>query len=94
MADFSCATSHWPAPMSWEAPVRFRVSVVGRSACPHRLQRQVEALVCGLHVGPVVGGVVGKSKFSFDIWGDTINTAARPAGVERTEWNHPKGCLV
>jgi hypothetical protein len=32
MADFSCAstkrTSHWPAPMSWEAPVRFRVSVV------------------------------------------------------------------
>jgi hypothetical protein len=32
MADFSCAwtkrTSHWPAPMSQEAPVRFRVSVV------------------------------------------------------------------
>jgi hypothetical protein len=31
MADFSCAstkrTSHWPAPMSWEAPARFRVSV-------------------------------------------------------------------
>jgi hypothetical protein len=32
MADFSCAStkrrSHWPAPMSREAPVRFRVSVV------------------------------------------------------------------
>jgi hypothetical protein len=32
MADFFCAstkrTSHWPAPMSREAPVRFRVSVV------------------------------------------------------------------
>jgi hypothetical protein len=32
MADFPCAstkrTSHWPARMSWEAPVRFRVSVV------------------------------------------------------------------
>ncbi len=32
MADFVCAstkrTSHWPAPTSWEAPVRFRVSVV------------------------------------------------------------------
>ena len=29
MADFSCAstkrTSHWPAPMNWEAPARFRV---------------------------------------------------------------------
>ena len=29
MADFSCAaTSHWPAPMSWEALVRFRVFAV------------------------------------------------------------------
>jgi hypothetical protein len=32
MADFSCAstkrTSHWPAPMRREAPVRFRVSIV------------------------------------------------------------------
>ena len=31
MANFSCAstrTSHWPAPMSWQAPVRMRVSVV------------------------------------------------------------------
>jgi hypothetical protein len=32
MADFSCAstkrTSYWPAPISWEAPARLRVSVV------------------------------------------------------------------
>ena len=41
-------------------------------------------LRCGLHVGPVVGGVVGKSKFSFEIWGDTINIAARLADVDRT----------
>ena len=31
----------------------------------------------GIHSGPAVSGVIGKSKFSFDIWGDTINTAAR-----------------
>jgi class 3 adenylate cyclase len=34
----------------------------------------------GIHIGPVVAGVVGRQKFSFDIWGDTVNTAARLAG--------------
>ena len=45
-------------------------------------------LRCGLHVGPVVAGVVGRSKFSFDIWGDTINVAARLAGVNKTRCVH------
>jgi class 3 adenylate cyclase len=33
----------------------------------------------GVHVGPVVAGVIGRQKFSFDIWGDTVNVAARLA---------------
>jgi adenylate cyclase len=31
----------------------------------------------GLHTGPVVAGVVGVNKFAYDIWGDTVNIAAR-----------------
>ncbi|HMB75408.1 MAG TPA: adenylate/guanylate cyclase domain-containing protein [Kiloniellaceae bacterium] len=31
----------------------------------------------GLHSGPVMAGVVGKKKFTYDIWGDAVNVAAR-----------------
>jgi len=31
----------------------------------------------GVHMGPVVGGVVGRKQYLFDIWGDTVNIAAR-----------------
>lgn len=31
----------------------------------------------GIHVGPIVAGIVGVKKFQYDIWGDTVNIASR-----------------
>ncbi|TNE54599.1 MAG: response regulator [Bacteroidetes bacterium] len=31
----------------------------------------------GIHAGPLVAGVIGSRKYSFDVWGDTVNIAAR-----------------
>ncbi len=49
----------------------------------------------GIHVGPVVAGVVGHRQFLFDIWGDTVNIASRievsgipdTIDLSRTAWD-------
>lgn len=35
----------------------------------------------GVHVGPVIAGVIGQQQHLYDLWGDTVNTAARITGI-------------
>jgi class 3 adenylate cyclase len=54
-------------------------------------------LAVGVNSGPVVGGVVGRHKFLYDLWGDTVAIASRLAaggrdGIHVTKPVHDRLC--
>ena len=50
----------------------------------------------GIDTGPVVAGVIGRAKFIYDLWGDTVNTASRmeshatPGTIQVTQRTHDR----
>ncbi|KTD43133.1 adenylate/guanylate cyclase domain-containing protein [Legionella parisiensis] len=69
------------------APInnQFHAEVVANFACEvlEKVNRMNETLHfpiqvrIGIHTGAVVGGIIGKKKFAYDLWGKTINLASR-----------------
>lgn len=59
------------------------------TAKKHKFPGQQEIKVrVGLHCGSVIAGVIGGHKFTYDLWGDTVNTASRMESHGQREQVH------
>ena len=58
-------------PAGW----RWRCSTL--SAASRRSAAAALQLRIGIHCGPATAGVIGDTRFSYDVWGDAVNMAAR-----------------
>lgn len=80
IGDAYMAVGGIPEPREDHVQVMVRLALDMQASAP-LLARDVGLddlqLRVGLHTGSVIAGVIGRSKFSYDLWGDTVNTAAR-----------------
>jgi len=59
----------------------------GAVSCALAIHREIAAMGkdwsvrSGVHVGPVMAGIVGSERYQFDLWGDTVNVASRLTGA-------------
>ena len=60
-----------------DEPVRAAVACALDMVAATQTARADWAVRIGIDFGPVSAGIMGKRQFQFDVWGDTVNTAAR-----------------
>jgi adenylate cyclase len=60
-----------------EAAAAFALDVIEEVSSYGRRHGHFLALRIGMHTGTVVSGVIGLKKFSYDLWGETVNLASR-----------------
>jgi adenylate cyclase len=93
IGDAYMVASGIPVPREDHAQVLARFALAARDElAEHNLTADVPVeLRIGINSGPVVAGVIGRRRFLYDLWGDTVNTASRmeshglPGQVQITE---------
>jgi adenylate cyclase len=56
---------------------RFALAIMETTDASQPLRGKRLTLRIGIHCGPATGGVIGDTRFTFDVWGDAVNTASR-----------------
>ena len=60
-----------------EKVAKFALELIPALEQINKMWTQKVQIRIGMNTGPVVAGVIGKSKFVYDLWGDAVNTASR-----------------
>jgi adenylate cyclase len=103
IGDAYLAVSGLPVPLDDHAERACRAALDIRRFVQERLaQGGVFHIRIGIHSGPLIAGIVGVRKYAYDVWGDSVNLAARMEqhgepgciNISRSTWELVQGRFV